>query len=100
MGNPDGSSFERYDLANNSGKEVRPCLSAVGNASSTYSSYLYGNETLRLLDAHDPSIPFFAYLAWNNVHGPNQAPDLYNDMHADIVDLGRRNLSAMMSALD
>jgi hypothetical protein len=26
-------------------------MSAVGNASATYSSYLYGNETLRLLDA-------------------------------------------------
>lgn len=93
-----GSNF--YDLANNTGSDVRSCLSAVGNASSTYSSYLYGNETLRLLDAHDPSVPFYAYLAWNNVHAPNEAPDEYIAMHGDIKDDARMKLSAMMSALD
>ena len=44
--------YTAYDLANNSGADVRPCLGAVGNASRTYSAFLYGNETLRLLAAH------------------------------------------------
>jgi len=95
-----GESYTAYDLANNTGDNVRPCLTAVGNASATYSSYLYGNETLRLLDRHDPAVPFFAYLAWNNVHAPTEAPKHYQDMHLHIKDSGRRNMAAMMSALD
>ena len=60
----------------------------------------YANETLRMLDAHDPSDPLYVYLAWNNVHDPNEAPQHYIDMHSGIKDENRRNLAAMMSALD
>ena len=37
----------------------------VGNASNIYSSYVYGNETLRLLDNHNPDTdgPVYVYLA-------------------------------------
>eukprot|EP00756_Hemistasia_phaeocysticola_P017991 Hpha_TRINITY_DN15567_c0_g2::TRINITY_DN15567_c0_g2_i2::g.106567::m.106567/K01135/ARSB; arylsulfatase B len=97
-----GISF--YDLANNTGKEIKPCLSAVGNATGAdggvYSSYLYGNETLRILNAHDPSTPLYLYLAWDNVHDPCQAPQNYIDINSDISNGGRRAFCAMMSALD
>ena len=94
------SQFTAYDLANNSGTYVAPCLSSVGNASATYSSYLYGNETLRMLDNHDPDQPLYVYLAWNNVHDPNEAPANYIRPHLNISDRNRRNLAAMVSALD
>jgi hypothetical protein len=92
--------FTAYDLANNSGPHVAPCVEPVGNGSATYSSFLYGNETLRLLAQHDPSIPLYVYLAWNNVHDPNEAPQQYVDLHDRIADVPRRKLSAMMSVLD
>ena len=92
--------YTAYDLANSSGTVVRPCLGAVGNASATYSAFLYANETLRLLDAHDPSVPLFVYLAWNNVHDPNEAPPEYVARHPTIADMPRRQLAGMMSALD
>ena len=76
------------------------CLQPVGNASATYSSYLYANETLRMLDAHDPSKPLYVYHAWNNVHAPNEAPQHYINKHRAIQDPNRRNLAAMVSALD
>ena len=62
-----GLGLNKYDLSNNTGDDIKPCLGSVGNASATYSSYLYGNETLRLLAAHDETVPLFIYLAWNNV---------------------------------
>ena len=40
------------------------------------------------------------YLAWNNVHDPNEAPETYIQKHATIRNEGRRNLAAMVSALD
>lgn len=99
---PPGSKggYWAYDLANSSGSSVRPCLGAVGNASATYSAYLYANETLRLLAAHNASTPLFVYLAWNNVHDPNEAPDEYIAKHMDIKNVPRRKLAAMMSVLD
>jgi len=41
-----GENLNKYDLTNNTGASIEPCLGAVGNASATYSSYLYGNETV------------------------------------------------------
>lgn len=93
-------SLTAYDLANNTCENVAPCLGPVGNASSVYSSYLYGNETLRMLEQHDPNQPLYIYLAWNNVHSPNQAPQNYLDVHKDISNKGRQGLAAMVSALD
>ena len=95
-----GLDLNVYDLSNNSGASINPLLAMVGNASATYSSYIYGNETLRLLAAHDPATPLFVYLAWNNVHAPCEAPDNYLDINAHIQDHGRRGLAGMMSALD
>eukprot|EP00037_Helgoeca_nana_P018477 m.176803 g.176803 ORF g.176803 m.176803 type:complete len:685 (-) comp24460_c0_seq1:2944-4998(-) len=95
-----GLGMTAYDLANNSGTSINSCLWAVGNASSFYSSYLYGNETLRMLDAHDETIPLFVYLAWNNVHSPCEAPDNYLEVNSEIKDKSRQGLAGMMSAID
>ena len=92
--------YTAYDLANSSGPVVKPCLGAVGNASGTYSAFLYANETLRLLARHDPATPLFVYLAWNNVHDPNEAPPEYVAKHPHIANMPRRQLAGMMSALD
>ena len=98
------TAVQYYDLSNNTNlngqQSINSCLEHVGNASATYSSYLYGNETLRLLDQHDPNDPLYVYLAWANVHSPNQAPQQYLDLLSDIQDVGRRGLAGMMSALD
>eukprot|EP00040_Diaphanoeca_grandis_P004497 m.29078 g.29078 ORF g.29078 m.29078 type:complete len:692 (+) comp16037_c0_seq1:36-2111(+) len=96
----EGEGFNCYDLANNTGDMIGPCLDAVGNASGTYSSYLYGNETLRMLDNHDAATPLFIYLAWNNVHSPCEAPDNYLAVNSHIQDKSRQALAGMMSALD
>ena len=37
-----GLGLNVYDLTNNSGASLNPLLSMVGNASATYSSYIYG----------------------------------------------------------
>ena len=57
---------------------------------ATDSSYLYANETIRQLAAHDPLQPLYIYLAWNNVHDPNEAPDAYISKHSAIKDKNRR----------
>jgi arylsulfatase A-like enzyme len=42
-----------------------------------YSTFLLANEASRLIANHDGKRPFFLYLPFNAVHGPNQAPPEY-----------------------
>ena len=72
-----------------------------------YSTYLYGNETMRLLKQYqqdtDPNKkPFFLYLPFQAIHGPLEAPqyiiDSFNKTITDSED--RRKLAAMVTVLD
>mmetsp|Transcript_28160 Transcript_28160/g.73812 ORF Transcript_28160/g.73812 Transcript_28160/m.73812 type:complete len:554 (-) Transcript_28160:174-1835(-) len=40
-----------------------------------YSTTLYGNAVLQMLEDHDPADPLFLYLPWQAVHEPYTAPD-------------------------
>ena len=42
-----------------------------------YSMFMYRDRALALLKAHDPSVPFFLYLAFANNHEPLECPDEY-----------------------
>jgi arylsulfatase I/J len=42
-----------------------------------YSTFLLADEAKRLISGHDRKRPFFLYLPFNAVHGPNQAPPEY-----------------------
>ena len=35
-----------------------------------YSCDLYGGKVLEVMQQHDPSVPLFVYLPWQNVHEP------------------------------
>ena len=43
----------------------------------TYSLYRYTEFALRAIDAHDPRTPLFLYMAFQDVHGPTEAPSQY-----------------------
>ena len=38
-----------------------------GENGTSYATFLYTAEALKLLRAHDPATPFFLYLAYQNV---------------------------------
>ena len=45
-----------------------------------YSTYLYGNETIRILKDYDSTAqkkPFYLHLAFQAIHEPLQAPRVY-----------------------
>lgn len=88
-----------WDLANNTGTDVAPCKDAVGQH-GVYSSYLFGNDTQRIMSALDTDTPLFVYQAWDIAHDPCQAPQWAIDANSDVNNPTRRNFTAMMSALD
>ena len=84
-----GTMLNFYDLANSTKETIAPQTTAVGVkdapgtafGNGTYSVYLYGNESVRLIKAHaaeNSGRPLYMYLAWNVVHGPNEAPPNYD----------------------
>ncbi|KAK0065509.1 arylsulfatase B, partial [Biomphalaria pfeifferi] len=69
---------------------------AVGN----YSAYQYATRAEEIIKSHDPDTPLFLYLPFQNVHEPLEVPNKYLKLYPNISDENRRNLSAMVTALD
>jgi arylsulfatase A-like enzyme len=65
-----------------------------------YSTTLFGNEAVKLIDAHDTAKPLFLYLTFNAPHTPYQAPQEYLDRYQSIADPSRREYAAMITAMD
>ncbi|MEK7754179.1 MAG: arylsulfatase [Acidobacteriota bacterium] len=66
-----------------------------------YSTFLLAEEARRLIAQHDLRRPFFLYLPFNAVHGPNQAPEEYLKKYAHMPRVGpqRAQLECMDVAI-
>lgn len=84
-----------FDLRNNTKKIKKE---------NQYSTYLYGNETMRILQNYateKSSSPFFIYLAFQAVHGPLEAPQSIIDrFNESITAASRQKKAAMVTVLD
>lgn len=65
-----------------------------------YSTTLFGDEAVKVIEGHDAATPLYMYLAFNAPHTPFQAPQDYIDRYADIADENRRTYAAMITCLD
>lgn len=66
----------------------------------TYSEFRYVEHAISAIQAHDVSTPFFLYMAFQNVHGPTEAPDRFLDLYDDSIFQKRRNGLAQIAAVD
>ncbi|MFO1305710.1 MAG: arylsulfatase [Burkholderiales bacterium] len=65
-----------------------------------YTTTLFGNAAVKLIEKHDPRVPLYLYLAFNAPHTPYQAPQAYLDRYKHIEDPARRAYAASISAMD
>jgi arylsulfatase B/arylsulfatase I/J len=58
-----GCGITKFDLANNTGENgaITHAADSECGKNGTYSVYLYGNESIRYINAHDPAVPLFMY---------------------------------------
>jgi len=97
------------------GLDLRRGREVVRNETNHYSSDLFVTEAVRQLHRHaaeQPETPLFLYLPLQSVHVGNtvtrshpeyaldQAPEVFIDQYGWVEDVQRRNLSAMVSAMD
>jgi arylsulfatase A-like enzyme len=65
-----------------------------------YTTTLLGNDAVKLITEHDPTVPLYLYLAFNAPHTPYQAPQEYLDQYPNIADRSRRAYAASITAMD
>ena len=62
----------------------------------TFSTFLYGHEAVRVVEAHDTAAPLFMYLAFQVTHSPYEIPPGY-EQASDPVE--RRTFNAMVNIM-
>ena len=78
------------DLALDWHRNGRPVVEAG------YSTLLFADEAVQLIERHDPTTPFFLYLPFNAVHNPNDAPQEYIDRYSHLENPKQRAQLAVM----
>lgn len=71
--------------------------------SEEYSTYLYGNETIRMMQEYvddDDSDPFFILFSSQAAHTPYDAPQEFLDRYDGMNDTNRQELAAVITVLD
>ncbi|XP_025103138.1 arylsulfatase J-like [Pomacea canaliculata] len=84
-------TWNGYDLVFND----TPLWSANG----TYSTHLYTQRTIEILETHNSSQPVFIYLAYQAVHEPLEVPEYYvNNFCANVTASADRKLRCGLGA--
>lgn len=66
----------------------------------TYSAYLYTGEAVRIINAHDTSVPIFMFIAFPLVHEPMEVEDRFLNLYDESIYYERRVGLGMISAVD
>ncbi|EGD83465.1 hypothetical protein PTSG_04073 [Salpingoeca rosetta] len=77
------------------------CSQIAFDLQGQYSTTIFSDEAVRVIDDHIGPKPLFLYLAYQAVHEPAQAPQSYIDPYTDLIpDAQRRTFAGMLSCLD
>ncbi|XP_068190571.1 arylsulfatase B-like isoform X1 [Antennarius striatus] len=89
-----GFNFERCALDLRDGEEV------AANYSRIYSTELFTQKTISIIENHKSTQPLFLYVALQSVHAPLQVPERYLTPYKFIKDNNRRVYAGMVAAMD
>ncbi|XP_044748202.1 arylsulfatase B [Coccinella septempunctata] len=87
------------------GLDMRRNMEVAKDLHGKYSTDIFTNEAVKIIDNHDVTTPLFLYLAHAAVHSGNSynplpAPDEYVSKFSYIKDYPRQRFAGMMSKLD
>lgn len=104
-GHQDYYSHQAEENSDNIGFDMRRDKSLDWNTLGNYSTWLFTDEAVNIINNHNTSTPLFLYLAELAVHAGNtydpiQAPDSYVEKFSYITDSSRRKFAGVLTALD
>ncbi|KAL3871103.1 hypothetical protein ACJMK2_039122 [Sinanodonta woodiana] len=82
------------------GTDLRNNMDPVSYENGHYSTHLFTQKAIDIVNNYDVAKPLFIYLAYQAVHGPLQVPDRYMDKYHHIKDKDRRIYAGMVTAMD
>lgn len=66
-----------------------------------YSTHLFSDEAVRIIQDHDKSKPLFLYLSYQAVHSPGEVPAKYVDLYNNTIkDQKRKKYAGMVTCMD
>lgn len=80
--------------------DLRDDKEPVRDLNGTYATFAFTKRATEIIKSHDPSNPLFMYMAFQNCHGPVQAPEKYTEKYSFITDETRRTYAGMVSITD
>ncbi|XP_030849646.1 arylsulfatase B-like [Strongylocentrotus purpuratus] len=83
-----------------SGYDLHANKTPVFQYEGQYSTHLFTNKTIDVIERHDKTKPLFMYLAYQAVHVPLEVPDSYMDPYMNITDKNRRTFAGMVACMD
>ncbi|XP_068608597.1 arylsulfatase B-like [Brachionichthys hirsutus] len=73
---------------------------AAANYSGVYSTELFTQKTVSIIESHESTQPLFLYVALQSVHAPLEVPERYLAPYANITDPDRKTYAGMVAAMD
>ena len=91
-----------YDMHNNTGHGEGKSFTVAWSDKGTYSTHLFTDKTIQILENHNKSKPVFIFLSYQAVHGPLEVPKYYVNKFCANVTTGkdRKLHCAMTAAMD
>ncbi|TWW66297.1 arylsulfatase B [Takifugu flavidus] len=80
--------------------DLREAEAVARSYKGTYSTELFSQRAVSIIEKHTSTEPLFLYVAFQAVHAPLQVPERYVAPYGFIQDHSRRSYAGMVSAMD
>ena len=82
------------------GFDLRRNEEVATDAAGKYSTFLFTDEAVEIIETHEPDTPLFLLVAYQAVHSPLEVPEQYTAQYKDIKNSARRTYAGMVSCMD
>ena len=90
-----GPGFYRLD-----GCDLRRNEEMASDAVGNYSTFLFTDETVKIISSHEADRPLFLFVAYQAVHSPLQVLEQQTEQYKDVKNLVRQTYAGMVSYMD
>ena len=92
--------FPSKEFVHLNGFDLRRNEEVATDAAGKYSTFLFTDEAVEIIETHEPDTPLFLFVAYQAVHSPLEVPEQYTAQYKDIKNSARRTYAGMVSCMD